>query len=100
VDVYFTDKDLIELYEKGTSRKLKLPKEVISKFFALIQKIQAANDIYDLWNDTSLHFKKYTSHYSMRLNDKYRLESEVEWSNKEKTVGEFHIFKISNHYED
>ena len=64
------------------------------------QKIDAAEDIHDLWNDPSLNFKKYEKHYSMRLTHKYRLEMEVKWMNDQKTIGEFHLFKISNHYGD
>jgi len=100
LDVYIDDKELEKLYETGKSKKLKLRPEIIEKFFATIQKIDAAKDIYDLWNDPSLNFKKYEKHYSMRLSGKYRLETEVKWINEEKTVGEFHLFEISNHYGD
>lgn len=100
MDVYIDDKELEKLYVTGSSRKLKLRPDIIEKYFATIQKIDAANDIYDLWNDSSLNFKRYKKHYSMRLSGKYRLEAEVKWLNEEKTIGEFHLIKISNHYED
>jgi len=48
LDVYIDDKELIKLYETGKSKKLKLQPEIIEKFFATIQKIEAAEDIYDL----------------------------------------------------
>jgi len=45
--------------------------EIINKFFATIQKIDAAKDIHDLWKDPSLNFEQYNTHYSMRLSGKY-----------------------------
>ncbi len=100
MDVHIDDKELEKLYRTGKSNKLKLRPEITEKFFATVQKIDAARDIYDLWNDPSLHFKKYEKHYTIRLGLKYRLEMEVKWMNEEKTIGEFHLFAISNHYGD
>lgn len=100
MDVFIEDRELEKLYVTGKSRKLKLRKGIIDKYFATIQKIASAKDIYDLWNDPSLNFKKYKKHYSVRLTGKYRLEMNVYWLNEEKTVGEFHLKEISNHYGD
>lgn len=100
MNVHINDKELVKLYETGKSKKLKLRQDIIDKFFATIQKIDAAKDIYDLWNDPSLNFEKYKKHYSMRLTGKYRLEMEVDWMNDEKTIGEFHLSTISKHYGD
>lgn len=100
MEVYIDDKELEKLYEKGKSRKLKLPAEVIDKFFATIQKIESAETIYDLWKDTSLHFEKYKQYHSMRLTRKYRLEMRIKWLNQDQTVGDFYVFKISVHYGD
>ena len=97
----FENKDLEKLYTEGKSKKLKLPSDIIDKFFARIQQIEAANDIYDLWNDKGLHFEKlqgFDSRYSMRLKLKYRLEMIIEWRTNEKNIGEFIIIEISNHY--
>jgi toxin HigB-1 len=102
MNVNINDKELIKLYEKGQSRKLKLPQEVVDKFFACIQKIDAANTIHDLWKDVSLNFKKlqgYKNRYSMRLTQKWRLEMEIDWENDELTIGSFTIIDISNHYD-
>jgi plasmid maintenance system killer protein len=101
MDFRFENKDLEKLYTEGKSKKLKLPSDVIDKFFARIQQIEASNDIYDLWNDNGLHFEKlqgFDSRYSMRLKLKYRLEMIIEWRNNEKNIGEFIIIEISNHY--
>ena len=101
LEVKLQDKHLIELYESGKSRKLKLPQPIVDKFFATIQKIEAAIDIYDLTNDRGLNFEKLKgteSKYSMRLNRQYRLEMEVLWENDPPTKGVFVLLTISNHY--
>ena len=94
MDVHINNKDLKTLYVTGNSKKLKLRADIIDKFFAVIQKIQAAENIYDLWNNPALSFKKYKDHYSIRLSGQYRLETEVKWLNDKKTVGEFHLIEI------
>ena len=101
MDFRFDNKDLEKLYTEGKSGKYRLPDDIIDKFFARLQQIEAANDIYDLWNDKGLNFEKLQGHesrYSIRLKLKYRLEMIVEWQNNEKSVGEFIIIDISNHY--
>ncbi len=100
MNVYIIDKDLKNLYESGTSKKLKLRKDIIDKFFATVQKISAASDIYDLWKDPALNFEKYKDHYSVRLSGKYRLEMRVEWEGNNKSRGDFYLFRISSHYGD
>jgi plasmid maintenance system killer protein len=87
LEVYLENKELKKLYPTGKSNKLKLRQDVIDKYFAVIQKISAAKDIYDLWNDPSLNFEKYKMHYSMRLTGKCRLEMRVNWMNEIKTNG-------------
>lgn len=97
----FNNKALEKLYTTGKSNKLKLSNDIIDKFFARIQQIEAAHTIYDLWNDKGLNFEKLQGHinlYSMRLKLKYRLEMQIEWKNDEKTIGVFIITEISKHY--
>jgi len=100
LNVHIDDKELENLYISGKSKKLKLKPNIIDKYFATIQKLEAAKDIHDLWKDPSLNFEKYKKHYSIRLTGKYRLEMLVKWMNDEQTIGEFHLFSISNHYGD
>ncbi len=98
----FENKDLEKLYVDGRSKKYKLPNDIIDKFFARIQQIEAATTIYDLWKNKGLNFEKLQGQknlYSMRLKLKYRLEIRIEWLNKEKTIGNFNIVEISNHYD-
>ena len=100
MNVYITDKDLKNLYVTGISKKLKLRNDIIDKFFATVQKISAARNIYDLWKDPALKFEKYKDHYSVRLSGKYRLEMKVEWEDDDKSRGDFYLFRISSHYGD
>lgn len=103
MNVYINDKELLKFYESGRSKKLRLPENVIEKFFATIQKIESATSIHDFWENSGLKFEKlkgFKNRYSMRLNIKYRLEIEIMWINPEQTVGEFTILKISSHYGD
>ena len=99
VEIY--DKDLLELYLKGKSRKYILPKEIIEKYYKRINDIHAAKNIYDLWSDKAINFEKLTNLnlYSMKLNNRYRLEMKIEWENDNKTIGTFIITGISKHYE-
>lgn len=103
MEVNIDNKNLLALYKAGQSKKLKLPANIIDKFFATIQKIEASVNIYDLNADTGLHFEKlkgYDNLYSMRLSVKYRLEMSIEWQDKDKRTGVFYLKNISNHYND
>ena len=99
VEIY--DKELLKLYSTGRTKKIKIPENIKKKFLMRINIIQAAANIYDLWEDKAAKFKeiKGENKYSMRLNRKYRLEMEVIWEDENKTVGTFIITKISKHYE-
>lgn len=102
MNVDISDKDLLKLYETGKSKKLKLSKDIIEKFFMRISTIQSAVNIYDFWKDPAIKFEKLTgfeNRYSMRLNNTYRLEMNIEWENEEKSMGTFYILKISKHYQ-
>ena len=103
MEVHLSKKELEKLYTTGKSSKLKLPSLVIDKFFATIQKIEAAMSIRDLLADNGMRFEKLKGtkdRYSMRLSSKYRLEMEIEWLDDKLTVGKFYLHTISNHYGD
>ena len=103
MDVILNDKELEKLYTTGQSRKLRLPEQVVEKFFATIQKIEASVTISDLLADKGLRFEKLRgseNHYSMRLTLKYRLEMNITWIDEKKTIGNFLLLTISNHYGD
>ena len=100
--VEFKNKRLLKLYTEGRSSKYRFPRGVIEKFFMRIAHFEAAQDIYDLWPTASLHFeklKRYMNRYSVRINESYRLEFDIQWQNREKTVGKIIIIEISKHYE-
>lgn len=102
LEVFLDDKQLEILYTTGENKKLKLPSNVIEKFFATVQKIEAAVTIHDLWSDKGLRFKKLAgkgNRFSMRLNDQYRLEMEIEWEDEQQIIGKFLLQTISNHYD-
>ncbi|MFN8865278.1 MAG: hypothetical protein ACK500_11045 [Flavobacteriales bacterium] len=102
MEVFLDDKELEKLYTTGQSKKLKLDKQVVEKFFAAIQKIEAAVSVHDLWADKGLGFESLANskRYSVRLNRKYRLEMTIEWLDKDSTIGRFHLLEISKHYGD
>ncbi len=98
----FRNKDLEKLYTTGKSTKYRLSEDIIDKFFARVQQIEAAETIYDLWNDKGLNFEKMlgtANSYSMRLKHKYRLHIDIDWKNNELTIGDFYITDISTHYQ-
>ncbi len=102
MNVEFTNKNLEELYSSGKSSKYKLQPDVLNKFFMRIQQIEAAVTTQDLINHKGLNFEKLTgfpNRYSIRLNKKYRLEMEINWTNSQLTVGDFFICELSNHYD-
>ncbi|MEO0123724.1 MAG: type II toxin-antitoxin system RelE/ParE family toxin [candidate division WOR-3 bacterium] len=102
MEVKFRNPKLLELYQKGKSKKYVLGSEVVKKFSLRIEILQAAVNIYDLWKSPSLHFEKMTGYdkrYSVRIDKKHRLEFEIEWTDDKKTVGVVKIIEISKHYE-
>lgn len=101
MQVVFENRDLRTLYQTGSCRKPKLPKEVAYEFAVTVRILEAAKDIYDLWQEPSLHFEKLkgsASRYSVRLTRKWRLEMEIEWKNEDKTIGVLSLVEISAHY--
>lgn len=103
MDVFIDDKELEKLYETGFSKKLRLPNPVIEKFFSTIQKIESAITIQDLRADNGLRFEKLRgtqNRYSMRLTNKYILETDIFWDDDNQTIGKFYLKTISNHYGD
>lgn len=101
MEVFIRNKELQKLYETGKSKKYPLQKNIIEQFFCCMQVLADAETIYDIWNDKSLNFEKLQgteSSYSMRLNNKYRLEMDIDWINQECTIGIIDVTEISNHY--
>jgi len=99
----FGSKHLVELYTQGHSRKYKLPPAIVKKFIMRVDQIEAATTIHDFWKTPSLNFEKMQgeeNQYSMRIDKGWRLEMEIVWTNKEKTIGDVTILDITKHYGD
>ena len=95
MEVFIDNNELYKVYKTGIG---KYPVEVILAFYKKIQIIKNAKDERDLRNLKSNHFEKlkgYKNRYSIRLNDKYRLEFLIENENRIKIII---IKEISNHY--
>jgi len=102
LEIEFKNKKVLELYQKGGSEKYSFGRTVVEKFSSRIEALQAAAGIYDLWQSPSLHFEKLEGHdsrYSVRIDRKYRLEFNIEWTDIKKTTGKVIIINISKHYE-
>lgn len=101
MEVEIDDKNLLQLYETGKSKKYRVPSLVLDKFLLRINLIMASKDIYDLWRDPAAKFEKLSGEnkYFMRLNNKYRLIMEIKWENTNNTIGTFKLIDITTHYE-
>lgn len=97
----FKDKNLFDLYTKGTSRKYRFEKNVIKNFVTRIASIENANTIFDLRKPPSMRFEKlegYQNRFSIRINDQFRLEFDIDFEDENKTKGKVEILTISKHY--
>jgi len=99
----FKNKHLIQLYTEGKNKKYNfLNKSSIRKFIKCILAIDAAVDIFDFYNSTSLHFEKlkgYDAKFSMRIDIKNRLMLEISFEDDEKTTGIVAVIDITKHYQ-
>jgi toxin HigB-1 len=103
VEIVFSNKKLLALYESGSGRPLRLEQRVVDSFFEVVATLEAAKDIHDLWRRPGLNFKKLQRHknrYSARLDRKWRLEMSIEWTNEAMTIGIIGLEEITNHYGD
>lgn len=101
MDYEFDDKELESLYASGKSRKLKLPPGVAERFVERVARIEAAVTVNDLRNPPSMHFEAmegYRSRFSIRINNQYRLEFEIDFEDAEQTKGVVTLKAITNHY--
>jgi plasmid maintenance system killer protein len=99
--VNITNKHLLALYTEGKSKKYDLPPQVVKKYFMRIQQLEAAKTVADLLADTGMKFEAYKDHYSVRLNQQYRMELDVEWQDENQMVLRVvDIFEVSPHYGD
>jgi proteic killer suppression protein len=99
----FSNKHLLKLYTGGRSKKYPfMDKALCEKLVERINRIEAAKDIFDLRNPPSMEFERlagYPSRFSIRITRKYRLEFEIEFEDKKRTLGRVLIVDVSKHYE-
>lgn len=99
--VEFRNHHLEHLYTHGKDKKFPLPDQVIRKFFKVVGLLKGAVAVTDLWATPSLNFeqlKGFDHRYSVRLNQQYRLEMDIDWEDPDRTVGIIGLEDISNHY--
>jgi plasmid maintenance system killer protein len=58
LEIEILNKNIEDLFANGSSKKLKLNKNVIQDFFEVMAILSSAEDIYDLWSQPSLKFEK------------------------------------------
>lgn len=98
----FANKHLLDLYTKGQSKKYRLPQGLARIFVERVNRIEAAETIFDLREPPSMQFEKLKgsgNRFSIRLNKQYRVEFEIEFEDEEMTRGKVMIVTISKHYE-
>ncbi len=102
MEFVFKNKHLEDLYTKGKSKKYKLPEHIKRSFVKKVLIIEAANNIYDLRHPPSNKFEKLQGNdlYSIRVQDKYRLEFRIDFEDESQTQGKVTITNLSNHYGD
>lgn len=103
MNVTCNNKKLMKVYKTGKqSKKYRLQQNVIDKFIMRVDTLIAAETIHDLWKHPALNFERlqgYDNRFSVRINNQYRLEVEIEWQNSDKTIGNIELLDISKHYE-
>lgn len=103
MNVDFRNKELLKLYKTGKSKKYRVQDHIINGFFDVVEHLENAHTIHDLWKTKSLKFKRlqgYSTRFSLRIDKKWRLEVEIEWENNEETRGNIYVVELSNHYND
>jgi proteic killer suppression protein len=101
LQIEFRTRHLRDLFEKGKSKKYPLPQQVVKRYVRVVEMCQDAIDIYDLWKLPSLKFEKLEgsdNRFSARLNQKWRLEVEMNWENQQKTKALIVVDEVSKHY--
>jgi proteic killer suppression protein len=99
--IEFAKKELGDLYILGKDAKGKYPAAIIERYVKRIDYIKAAESFNDLYAMKSVKFEKLKgiSKYSVRINDRYRIEM-IYGLSKDKTMvmKVFIIMDISSHY--
>jgi len=92
--VKFSTKQLEEVFNNQEVIKSKLPLAVVKSYCKAVAFIKATDSIISIYRSTWYHLEKYNGHYSMRLNEQWRLEIEI----IKDELQVISILQISNHY--
>jgi plasmid maintenance system killer protein len=93
MEIKFISIELLSFYTGSYSGKQKLPHDIIVRFKDKIDFMMSAKSINELSRIRSLNIEKIGTHWSARVNSKYRIEFDFIKPNT------LMILKISNHYE-
>lgn len=104
--VILFEKDYLkELYEKGraSGKKYRFQPDIVSRYQKRIDMLQAAPSPETLYKFRSLNFEALTGDknglYSVRVNDKYRIEFTLEKNEETPLIVICNIVELSNHYD-
>lgn len=92
MEIKFTTVELLNYYTGNYSGKQKFPTDILIRFKDKIDFMMAAQSIVELSKMRSLNIEKIGTHWSARVNEKYRIEFDFIKPNT------LLILKISNHY--
>jgi toxin HigB-1 len=104
VKVEFINKELEELYARGTSKAFsKVPPEVARKLVRAVDVLESCTSIQGIWKFPAYQFEKLQGNerYSMRLTRIWRLELTVWWVDDSKvTIDVINLVDLTRHYGD
>lgn len=103
--VVFAKTYLCELYEHGrtSDKKYRFQPEIVSRYRKRIGMLIGAPSIETLYQINSLHFEALVGDkaglYSIRVNDKYRIEFTIQDTPEHKSATVCSIEELSKHYD-
>lgn len=103
--VIFKKDYLKELYEQGVAKKKKyrFQPQIVRRYQDRINFLIKASRVEDLFSIKSLHYEVLNGDKagisSVRVNDQYRIEFEVETVEGESVLTLCNIIELSNHYD-
>lgn len=103
MEVKFLNEELKILYQTGSSKKYKkVPAQITRKLVRAVDVLSAASVIQDVWKFPAYNFEHLEGNkrYSMRMDRTWRLEMEIEWTNKDCTIGIIGLDDLTKHYGD
>ena len=103
--VIFEEEYLKDLYHKGkcSEKKHRFQPEIIKRYQQRIDLLISVPGPETLYQYNSLHFELLTGDraglYSIRINNKYRIEFSLEKEDEESLLTICNIVELSNHYQ-